>query len=132
MQQDQLRYAGFWRRVWAIMLDGLILSVAGGLFSSLLLLDEGTLFAFSIVLGWLYFAFMESSDKQATLGKQALGIIVTDLNGNPISFPRATGRYFAKNLSTIILFIGFIMAGFTEKKQALHDIIASTLVVKKR
>lgn len=132
MQQDQLRYAGFWRRALAIMLDGLIIGVAVELLSRLLFLDEETVLALSIVLGWLYFAFMESSDKQATLGKQALGIIVTDLNGNPISFPRATGRYFAKNLSTIILFIGFIMAGFTEKKQALHDIIASTLVVKKR
>jgi uncharacterized RDD family membrane protein YckC len=61
----------------------------------------------------------------------AIGIKVTDLNGNRISFGRATGRYFAKILSGMILMIGYIMAGFTEKKQALHDMIASCLVVMK-
>lgn len=81
--------------------------------------------------GWLYFALMESSAKQATLGKMALSIIVTDLNGNRLSFGRATGRYFGKILSGLILYIGFIMAAFTEKKQALHDMIAGTLVVNK-
>jgi uncharacterized RDD family membrane protein YckC len=83
------------------------------------------------VAGWLYFAMMESSNKMATLGKMAIGIKVTDLNGNRISFGRATGRYFAKILSGMILMIGYIMAGFTEKKQALHDMIASCLVVMK-
>ncbi|GJQ20806.1 MAG: hypothetical protein HBSIN02_11610 [Bacteroidia bacterium] len=81
--------------------------------------------------GWLYFALMESSAKQATLGKMALSIIVTDLNGNRLSFGRATGRYFGKILSGLILYIGFVMAAFTEKKQALHDMIAGTLVVNK-
>ena len=80
---------------------------------------------------WLYFALMESSSKQATLGKMALGIIVTDLNGNRLSFGRATGRYFGKIISGAILMIGYIMAGFTEKKQALHDIIAGCLVVNR-
>ncbi len=75
---------------------------------------------------------MESSSQQATLGKIALGIMVTDLSGNRISFARASGRHFTKILSGIILYIGFIMAGFTEKKQALHDIIADCLVVKKQ
>jgi uncharacterized RDD family membrane protein YckC len=74
---------------------------------------------------------MESSARQATLGKMALGIVVTDLDGNRIGFGRATGRYFAKILSALILLIGFIMAAFTQKKQGLHDIIAGTLVVKK-
>jgi uncharacterized RDD family membrane protein YckC len=74
---------------------------------------------------------MESSSKQATLGKLALGIVVTDLNGNRISFGRATGRYFGKIVSGMIFAIGYIMAGFTEKKQALHDMIASCLVVLK-
>jgi uncharacterized RDD family membrane protein YckC len=83
------------------------------------------------VSGWLYFALMESSAKQATLGKMALGIIVTDLNGNRLTFGRATGRYFGKILSGLILYIGFIMAAFTEKKQALHDMIAGSLVVNK-
>ncbi len=83
-----------------------------------------------IVVGqWLYFALMESSSKQATVGKMALGIVVTDLSGNRISFGRATGRYFGKIVSGMILCIGYFMAGFTERKQALHDIMSSCLVV---
>ena len=85
----------------------------------------------SAVLKWLYYALLESSSWQATLGKMALGLQVTDLEGRRIGFGRATGRFFAKIISGIILYIGFIMAGFTEKKQALHDMIAGTLVVKK-
>ena|SRR5436190_5272766 len=84
-----------------------------------------------IVIGWLYYALMESSNSQATLGKMACGIIVTDLNGEKISFGRATGRHFAKILSGLILLVGYMMAGWTEKKQALHDMIASTLVMRK-
>jgi uncharacterized RDD family membrane protein YckC len=80
----------------------------------------------------LYFAIMESSSIQATVGKLAVGVVVTDLNGERISFLRATGRYFAKILSAMILMIGYIMVGFTERKQGLHDMIASTLVYKSR
>ena len=83
------------------------------------------------ILHWLYFALMESSTWQGTLGKKALGLEVTDLEGRRISFGRATGRFFAKIISALILWIGFIMAGFTEKKQALHDMIAGTLVIRK-
>jgi len=83
------------------------------------------------ILGWLYFALMESSKTQATLGKMALGLKVTDLEGNQISFARATGRYFGKIISGMIMYIGYILAGLTEKKQALHDIMASCLVVRK-
>jgi uncharacterized RDD family membrane protein YckC len=82
------------------------------------------------VINWLYYALMESSKYQATLGKMAVGARVTDLEGNRICFARATGRYFAKIISGMILMIGYIMAGFTEKKQALHDMIANTLVIK--
>jgi uncharacterized RDD family membrane protein YckC len=74
---------------------------------------------------------MESSSWQATLGKKAVGIVVTDLDGNRISFARAFGRYFAKLISLITLCIGYMMAGFTEKKQCLHDMICGTLVVKR-
>lgn len=88
-------------------------------------------FLVDIVVSWLYYALSESSPKQATLGKQALGIVVTDLNGKRISFGKATGRYFGKYLSTITLFIGYLMAAFTDKNQALHDIMAGTLVVKR-
>lgn len=84
----------------------------------------------SVALNWLYFSLMESSKYQATLGKMAVGARVTDLEGNRICFARATGRYFGKIISGMILMIGYIMAGFTEKKQALHDMIANTLVIK--
>jgi uncharacterized RDD family membrane protein YckC len=87
--------------------------------------------AIRTVLNWLYFSLLESSGWQATLGKKALGLEVTDLAGRRISFGRATGRFFAKYISAIILMIGFLMAGFTEKKQALHDILAGTLVIRK-
>jgi uncharacterized RDD family membrane protein YckC len=128
-------YAGFWRRFAASFLDGLLLSVVTAPFT----LQVGGSIAdasrrsasstISLVVGWLYFALMESSAKQATLGKMALGIIVTDLDGRRIGFGRATGRYFAKILSALTLGIGFLMAGFTERKQALHDMVASCLVV---
>lgn len=84
----------------------------------------------SIFIAWFYYASMESSSAQATLGKQALGIKVTDLDGRPITFMRATGRHFAKILSAIPLGIGFLMPIFTERKQALHDMVAGCLVVK--
>ena len=71
---------------------------------------------------------MESSSTQATLGKMAMSIVVTDISGNRVSFGRATGRHFAKIISAIILYIGYLMIAFTEKKQGLHDIIADTLV----
>jgi uncharacterized RDD family membrane protein YckC len=75
---------------------------------------------------------MESSVHQGTLGKMALGLTVTDMQGRRVSFGRATGRYFAKMITGMIpLAIGYIMAGFTEKKQALHDMIASCLVLRK-
>ena len=137
-----VQYAGFWKRFGAALLDGIILFIVQRLiifvltfFSGAILRRDQGVEVFSsvliIVITWLYYAFQESSPQQATLGKQALGIIVTDLNGNQISFARATGRYFSKILSGLILLIGYIMAAFTEKKQALHDIIAGTLVVNK-
>jgi uncharacterized RDD family membrane protein YckC len=86
----------------------------------------------TIVVTWLYFALMETSVRQGTLGKMALGLFVTDLEGRRISFGRATGRFFAKIITGLVpLFIGYIMAGFTAKRQALHDMIAGCLVLKK-
>jgi uncharacterized RDD family membrane protein YckC len=84
-----------------------------------------------IVASWLYYALMESSAKQATLGKLALSLRVTDMSGNRLSFGRASGRYFGKIISGLIMCIGYMMAGFTQQKQALHDIMAGTLVVRK-
>jgi uncharacterized RDD family membrane protein YckC len=88
------------------------------------------MFGFFLGVGasWIYEAAMESSSKQATLGKMVFGMRVTDLAGNRISFARATGRHFAKYISAMILLVGYIMAGFTQNKQALHDMIAGTLV----
>ena len=86
----------------------------------------------AIVGVWLYYARLESSDAQATLGKRAMGIIVTDPFGERLTFGRATGRFAARIVTGLIPFaIGYIMAGFTKHKQALHDMIASTLVVVK-
>lgn len=101
---------------------GYLVAIIGAYFSIAILM---------IVLQWLYFSLMESSKYQGTLGKIALNIKVTNYQGERITFLRATGRYFGKILSGIIFMIGFIMAGITEKKQALHDMIAETLVVKK-
>jgi uncharacterized RDD family membrane protein YckC len=84
-----------------------------------------------VVLQVLYYSFMESSKYQGTLGKMALGLIVTDANGAKLDFTKALIRNLCKIISSLILCIGYIMAGFTDKKQGLHDMIAGTLVVKK-
>ena len=125
---NSVKYAGFWVRFLAMVLDCILLGAVSTILSGGNNDIQGSI---SLAVGWLYFAFMESSVKQATLGKMVLGLKVTDINGKKISFARATGRYFAKILSAIILFIGFIMVAFTEKKQGLHDKLADTLVVRK-
>jgi uncharacterized RDD family membrane protein YckC len=86
----------------------------------------------SLVFTWLYHALMESSEWQATVGKKVLGLVVTDLAGQRVSFWRATARHFAKIITNMVpAFIGYIMAGFTEKKQALHDMLAGCLVLRR-
>ena len=156
-----VRYAGFWLRFVAHLIDGLILGVGvfalvipllflTGLVAALERLPEQldgqpnpaaiaailslvfTFVAVGILLQWLYYAYFESGEKQATWGKQALGLYVTDCAANRVSFGRASGRFFAKIISALIpLWIGYIMAGFTEKKQALHDMIAGCLVLRR-
>jgi uncharacterized RDD family membrane protein YckC len=139
-------YAGFWYRFAASFLDGLI--IFGVFFipwfyiNYILPTTEAgrdavtyltILIIYQLVYAtavWLYSALMESSKWQATPGKRAMGIKVTDLNGNRISFLRATGRHFAKYISALTFYIGFIMIAFTEKKQGLHDMMAGCLVVK--
>ena len=139
-------YGGCWIRVVAAIIDAIILRVVvspvsmvfGGLglagmmsglpHRGLGLLGGGVTFILLLFGSWLYEAFMESSSYQATLGKMIFGMKVTDLYGNRISFGRATGRHFAKWLSAMILGIGYIMVGFTERKQGLHDLLAGTLV----
>jgi uncharacterized RDD family membrane protein YckC len=142
-----IRYGGFWMRFVAFLIDAILvgivvwpvslmmaaaISVAGGAVSmpgiGIHLVGFVVRTAFSICVKWIYEASMESSSRQATVGKMALGLKVTDLEGRRISFARASGRYFAKIISGMTLLIGYIMAGFTQRKQALHDMIAGTLV----
>jgi uncharacterized RDD family membrane protein YckC len=158
-ESKPVRYAGFWLRFVAFLIDYFLLQFVGFIlalpfvgaiiFSALNIADAGdfneqtimgiggiigaviTLSLLTMATGWLYYALMESSKNQATLGKMALNLKVTDLDGNRIGFGRATGRYFGKIISRMILYIGFIMIGITEKKQGLHDMMAGCLVVRK-
>jgi len=120
-------YAAFWERFVAQVIDVVILSVATG---TVFTATFGAGMAVGFFAPWLYEAFMTSSEWQATVGKRVMSIVVTDLNGNRMSFARATGRHFAKYISVFLLGIGFVIAAFTAKKQALHDMIAETLVMK--
>ncbi|HJZ80965.1 MAG TPA: RDD family protein [Pyrinomonadaceae bacterium] len=139
-------YAGFWIRFAAYLIDTILLSLilvpfaillgvaivlsgGGDENSPLLGLLSILIRLVEVVAGWLYFAGLESSAWQATVGKKVCGLVVTDADGYRLSFAKATGRYFAKILSALILFIGFVMIAFSDKKQGLHDQIAGTLVV---
>lgn len=151
-------YAGFWLRFVAAIIDGLLLGAViypvitilgiGAVSSSVESMESmdeaqamsamGGMMAMGFAtqaVYWvaliLYYSLMESSSKQASVGKMVLGLRVTDVNGNKLDFVKALVRNASKIVSSLILCIGYIMAGFTEKKQALHDMIASTLVVKK-
>jgi len=129
-----ISYASFWERFAAAFIDGLILVIPNYAIKYMI---DGTLTGYGLgslvtfVLQWLYYALLESGSRQATLGKRAMGIKVTDIEGNRISFGKATGRYFAKILSAIILFIGYLMMLWDDKRQTLHDKIAGTLVIGK-
>ena len=121
-------YGGFWERFGAAFLDGLILIIP----NYLVLFLAGDIIGnvLSLVMSWLYYAFLESGMAQATLGKRAMGLKVITTDGQKISFGQASGRYFGKILSAIILLIGYLMMIWDDKKQTLHDKIANTLVVK--
>jgi uncharacterized RDD family membrane protein YckC len=86
----------------------------------------------SIPATWLYYALSESSSRQATVGKRTVGVVVTDVAGQRISFGRATGRFFAKWLNALTLGIGYLTVVFTREKRGLHDFIAGTVVLRKR
>ena len=124
-----MEYAGFWKRFVAYLIDVILLGVVGAIINQIF--DQNVASLVTTLVGWGYFAGMESSARQATLGKSVMGMVVTDIAGNRISFLRATGRYVAKLLSAVILFIGYIMAAFTARKQALHDLLAGTLVLSR-
>ncbi|MGH7731042.1 MAG: RDD family protein [Candidatus Eiseniibacteriota bacterium] len=142
-------YGGFWRRVLAFIVDGLIVGAImlpfgmgiGFAHLSSLLSDEMTPEAFGsflmaslfvwflrVIVSWLYGAGFESSRFQATPGKMLLSLKVTDLEGRRITFLRATGRALAKWVSGLILGIGYLVVAFNDRKQGLHDLLAGTLV----
>jgi uncharacterized RDD family membrane protein YckC len=155
----RVEYAGFWLRFLAYLIDSVVMGIGvvvvliplifltglgtllGQIRSEEDLNDAGFFFIIgliflaataSLVVTWLYHALMEASEWQATVGKKALGLVVTDVAGRRVSFGRATGRHFAKIVTNMVpLAIGYIMAGFTEKKQALHDMIAGCLVLRR-
>lgn len=145
-----VRYGTFWERFGAFIIDAVIMSIigmiCGGVFGAFVggfmgangasSEDIGNVvilpsYIIGLFINLIYYAAMESSTRQATFGKAAVGLIVTDLNGNRISFGQATGRYLGKIVSGLILGIGYIIIGFTDRKQGLHDIMAQTLVVRK-
>jgi uncharacterized RDD family membrane protein YckC len=155
----RVEYAGFWLRVLAFFIDNVVIAV--GIFAVVIPLifltglgaflshirseedlnDAGPFFIIgviflaataSLVVTWLYHALLESSEWQATLGKKALGMVVTDMAGRRVSFGRATGRHFGKIITNMVpLFIGYFMAGFTARKQALHDMLAGCVVLRR-
>jgi uncharacterized RDD family membrane protein YckC len=130
-------YAGFWLRFAAYLIDNILVFVVWSvLAAAVVLIDPGDLRAFLNIapvgwaLAWAYFALCESSPLRGTVGKHALGLYVGDRRGDPISFGRASARYWLKTLSSLILMVGWIMAAFTPRKQALHDVLAGTLVLR--
>ena len=155
----RVEYAGFWLRFLALLIDNVVLGLGFVLIMIPLIfltglhevlgqfhpdeeLNDAGIFVLmgfvfllataSLVLTWLYHALMESSEWQATLGKKALGLVVTDMAGQRVSFGRSTGRHFGKIITNMVpLLIGYIMAGFTAKKQALHDMLAGCLVLRR-
>ena len=144
-------YAGFWRRVVALLIDVVVFSaihwavvlcsgiwlmvpwtlLGGGHGPAVAELVDVALQPFGIVVVWLYFAVCESSRWQATIGKLALGLRVTDEYGRRIGFAQATGRYFGKFVSVFSIGVGFLLAAWTARRQALHDDMAGCCVVRK-
>lgn len=122
-------YSGISRRFIASIIDIFVIIL---LFMFLELitetLDENLFYILFSLTMWAYFVFQESSTLKSTVGKQAVNIVVTDLNGNRISFMQATKRFILKILSVIPFFTGFLLILFTSKKQAFHDIVAKTVV----
>ena len=118
------RYAGFWWRVLAGLIDNIILAII-----SVALSFMGAPFI-GFFIYWLYFVILQSSEKRSTLGMRVCDIKIHDEHFNKLGFWRLTGRYFATGLSGIILFIGFFMIAFTKRKQGLHDLVARTIHTK--
>ena len=145
MTEIKKSYAGFWKRVIAYLIDAFIIAfpvtmIFGTVIPEVLKTENVEVTSVTVtmpqlimlVASWVYFAGLESSVWQATVGKKMLGMKVTDTSGERIDFIKATIRYLSKFLSSFFLMIGFIMVAFTAKKQGLHDFIAGTTVVNQR
>ncbi len=138
-----MRYAGFWLRFIAAIIDSIIITIISrvifvGFDTPAFSIEQSyfdalnsPLTLMNTLLFWLYFAVLESSPLQASLGKYILGLKVTDIYGRRLAFLRATGRHFGKIISAFLLMIGYLMAAFTDQKQTLHDKMANCLVVKR-
>lgn len=138
----EVEYAGFWLRFGAYLIDSVLLLIVDGLLAipAVLLVENwGSTETAVAALGWYiavliipvaYFTYFESSTAQATPGKRAVGIFVTDRDGNRITGYRAFGRYWARVLSFLVLYLGVLLIGFTDQKEGLHDILAGTLVYR--
>jgi uncharacterized RDD family membrane protein YckC len=149
---DTARPGGFWIRFVAYLIDGLIMTAAAAVLAGLFVVavliagesfdreEPSPFVVFAavllvvalIVINWLYEALMTSSPRAATVGKMAFGLRIVRFDGAPLSFGRATGRHFAKYILTpmVPLFIGYLLAAFTSRKRALHDMVADTLVIR--
>lgn len=146
-----MKAGGFWRRVFAWCIDAIVLNILNMPFAllwvsphyemlsspdltpeQLATLVGGYALAGTtgFLLSWAYQAGLECSVTQATLGKMALGVKVCDGQYRRVSFARASGRFLAKIPSNLTLGVGYLMAAFTARKRALHDMIAGTLVIR--
>jgi uncharacterized RDD family membrane protein YckC len=126
--EEPVVHGTFWERFAAAFIDGLILIIPNYALQFALGSVGSVLF---ILLAWLYSAYMESGTNQATIGKKAMGLKVTTVDGHRLSFGQATARHFGKFISAIILLIGYFMMLWDEKKQTLHDKMAGAFVVKR-
>lgn len=148
------KYAGFWIRFFAAALDilfvclivlaygfaclliglflGLIMSMvmSASAMTSILALLSVMAYVVAVILGILYEPYLLSSKHQATLGMMAMNLKIVNTDMQPISFGRAFARYLCQILTSITCGIGYLMIVFTKKKQALHDMITETLIVR--
>jgi uncharacterized RDD family membrane protein YckC len=135
VSDDRSTFAGFWRRFAAYAIDYLVILLAGTALGAVAissgLVEDGTQGRFTLwlLVGYfLYCALLESSAWQATVGKRVIGIKVVNRRGERIGFARAAARFVAKLLSVLTLFVGYLLILVTNRRQALHDLIAGTLV----
>jgi hypothetical protein len=121
--RDSIKYVGFWRRLFAFIIDGILLSFV------YLFTDS---FGVHLAINILYYSILTSSPMMGTIGKAAIGAVVVDKKGQRISFIHALGRYICYFVSALVLGIGFIMVAFHGQKKGLHDLIGGTVVINKK